>query len=237
MRNYLMWLVFASLMVVALYVFWTKGMLGLPGTSDSEDRIRRARTPAGSGADKEKPPGCQQATFGAGCFWCAEAVFQQLNGVHSVVSGYSGGSLKNPSYEQVCSGATGCAEVVQITFDPKVISFSELLEIFWKTHDPTTRDRQGNDHGPQYRSVIFYHSPEQKEFAELYKQKLDTAGVFSRPIVTEIAPFSEFYAAEKYHQNYYLDHSRQPYCSTLIRPKLEKFEKVFKDKLRTPAPE
>jgi peptide-methionine (S)-S-oxide reductase len=232
MRMKLPWLVFTSFILVVLFVLWTKGMLGLPGASSHEDLTRRARTPSGP-----PPEGSQQATFGAGCFWCTEAVFQQLNGVHSVVSGYSGGSVKNPTYRQVCSGTTGHAEVIQIIFDPKVISFPELLEIFWKTHNPTTPNRQGNDSGPQYRSVIFYHTPEQKDLAEQYKQKLDAAGAFAAPIVTQIVPFAEFYPAEAHHQNYYLDNSRQPYCSVVIRPKLEKFEKVFKDKLRTPAPE
>ena len=231
MRNNLPWLAFAGLIVVGLFVLWTNGMLGLPGASSPEDLTRRARTPSGP-----PPAESQQATFGAGCFWCTEAVFQQLNGVHSVVSGYSGGSVKNPTYQQVCSGTTGHAEVIQITFDPKVISFPDLLEVFWKTHNPTTPNRQGNDTGPQYRSVIFYHTPEQKDLAEQYKQKLDAAGAFTAPIVTQIVPFAEFYPAEAHHQNYYLDNSRQPYCSVVVRAKLEKFEKVFKDKLRTPSP-
>ena len=230
MRNRLGWTAIVIVTVAAIGFLWSKGMLGMSGTNDSEDPARRAETPAGP-----PPEGSQLATFGAGCFWCTEAVFQQLNGVHSVVSGYSGGAEKNPTYAQVCSGATGHAEVIQITFDPKVISFAELLEVFWKTHDPTTPNRQGNDRGPQYRSVIFHHSPEQKELAERYKQKLDAARAFAAPIVTEITPFAKFYLAEKYHQNYYLDNPRQPYCSRLIRPKLDKFAEAFKDKLRTPA--
>jgi peptide-methionine (S)-S-oxide reductase len=226
MYKNLPWLAVTSLIIVAL-VLSVKGMVGMPGTTDLDDLTRPARKPSGP-----PPTGAQQATFGAGCFWCTEAVFQQLKGVHSVVSGYSGGSVKNPTYEQVCSGTTGCAEVIQITFDPKVISFADLLEVFWKTHDPTTRNRQGNDRGPQYRSVIFYHSLEQKEPAERYKQKLDAAEAFTAPIVTEIVPFAEFYPAEANHQNYFLDHSRQPYCTVIIRPKLEKFQQVFKDKLK-----
>ena len=180
----------------------------------------------------EPPPGMANATFGAGCFWCTEAVFQQLKGVQSVVSGYSGGSVKNPTYRQVCAGRTGHAEAIQVTYDPAVISYEELLEVFWKTHDPTTPDRQGNDVGPQYRSVIFYHTDQQKQLAEHYKQKLDTSGLFARPIVTEIVPFIEFYRAEAYHQNYFEENPGQPYCRAVIGPKVEKLKRVFQDKLR-----
>ena len=176
------------------------------------------------------PPGTARATFGAGCFWCTEAVFQQLKGVQSVVSGYSGGTVKNPSYQQVCSGTTGHAEVVQITYDPAVISYEDLLEVFWQTHDPTTPGRQGHDIGPQYRSVIFYHGAEQKDLAEHYKKKLD--GVFGMPVVTEIVPFTEFYRAEDYHQNYFAENPEQGYCQAIIGPKLEKVKTVFKDKLK-----
>jgi peptide-methionine (S)-S-oxide reductase len=172
------------------------------------------------------------ATFGAGCFWCVEAVFQQLNGVVKVTSGYSGGDVKNPSYKEVCTGETGHAEVCQIIYDPKVISFKELLEAFWQTHDPTTINRQGNDIGTQYRSVIFYHTPEQKELAEKYKKELDMSGAFSKPIITAIEPFKNFYPAEDYHQNYYNNNSDAPYCSYMIRPKLDKFKKAFRDKLK-----
>ena len=183
------------------------------------------------------PAGVQTetATFGTGCFWCTEAVFQELKGVYKVTSGYSGGTAKNPSYEEVCSGTTGHAECLQIVFDPKVISFKELLEVFWEAHDPTTLNRQGNDVGTQYRSVIFYHNPEQKKLAEEYKAKLDKSGAYNNPIVTEITPFTNFYAAEDYHQDYYRLHGSQPYCAFVIRPKVEKFEKVFKDKLKTPV--
>jgi peptide-methionine (S)-S-oxide reductase len=174
----------------------------------------------------------ETATFGAGCFWCVEAVFQRLEGVLSVESGYSGGTKPNPTYEQVCSGTTGHAEVTQITFDPKVISYDELLEVFWKTHDPTTLNRQGNDVGTQYRSAIFYHNEKQKELAEKYKKELDASGAFEKPIVTEISPFTAFYKAENYHQNYYNDNSFQPYCMFVIRPKLTKFEKVFGAKMK-----
>jgi len=175
------------------------------------------------------------ATFGTGCFWCTEAVFQELKGVYKVTSGYSGGNVKNPSYEEVCSGTTGHAECLQIIYDRKVISFDELLEVFWEAHDPTTLNRQGNDVGTQYRSVIFYHDQEQKKKAEEYKVKLDKSGAYNNPIVTEITPFSHFYAAEDYHQDYYRLHGSQPYCSFVIRPKVEKFEKVFKNKLKTPV--
>jgi peptide-methionine (S)-S-oxide reductase len=173
------------------------------------------------------------ATFGTGCFWCTEAVFQELKGVYKVTSGYSGGTVKNPSYEDVCTGTTGHAECLQIVYDPKVISFDELLEVFWEAHDPTTLNRQGNDVGTQYRSVIFYHDDLQRKKAEEYKSKLDKSGAYNNPIVTEITPFSHFYAAENYHQDYYRLHGSQPYCTFVIRPKVEKFEKVFKDKLKT----
>jgi len=172
------------------------------------------------------------ATFGAGCFWCTEAVFQRLNGVQKVEPGYSGGRRENPSYEQVCSGATGYAEVIQITYDPKIISFEDLLEVFWKTHDPTTLNRQGNDVGTQYRSVIFFHDEEQKELAEKYKKKLDEAGIFDNPLVTEISKLNNFYPAENYHHNYYNDNSTQPYCSFVITPKIEKLKEVFRDKIK-----
>ncbi|HTK81127.1 MAG TPA: peptide-methionine (S)-S-oxide reductase MsrA [Bacteroidota bacterium] len=172
------------------------------------------------------------ATFAAGCFWCVEAVFQNVKGVQSVVSGYSGGTVANPSYKEVCTGSTGHAEACQITYDPAQVSYPELLEVFWKTHDPTTLNRQGNDAGTQYRSAIFYHSEEQKELAEHYKKELDSAGAFDNPIVTEISPYQNFYKAEDYHQNYYNDNSMQPYCMFVIRPKVEKFKKVFKDKLK-----
>lgn len=187
-----------------------------------------------SGNSKENK--LDTATFGAGCFWCVEAVFQRLEGVEKVVSGYSGGHIINPTYEQVCDKNTGHAEVVQIYFNPDIISYDELLEIFWKTHDPTTPNQQGNDKGPQYRSVIFYHHNEQKEKAEYYKSALDRSGSWSKPVITEIAPYKNFYVAEDYHQNYYNDNINQPYCRYVIQPKLEKFEKVFKDKLKKKQP-
>jgi peptide-methionine (S)-S-oxide reductase len=174
----------------------------------------------------------EKATFGAGCFWCTEAVFQRLEGVVAVESGYSGGKVANPTYEQVCAGTTGHAEVTQITYDPAKISYDDLLQVFWKTHDPTTINRQGNDAGTQYRSVIFHHNEKQKELAEKYKKELDASGAWKSPIVTEISPFSTFYKAESYHQNYYNDNRFQPYCTFVIGPKLDKFEKVFKNKMK-----
>jgi peptide-methionine (S)-S-oxide reductase len=174
----------------------------------------------------------EKATFGSGCFWCTEAIFLRLKGVEKVVSGYSGGKLKNPTYKEISSGKTGHAEVVQITYDPNVITYEEMLEVFWKTHDPTTLNRQGNDIGTQYRSVVFYHSERQKELAEHYKNALNKEGVYKDPIVTEISPLAEFYEAEEYHQNYYAQNPNQGYCSFVITPKIEKFEKVFKEKLK-----
>ena len=172
------------------------------------------------------------ATFGNGCFWCTEAIFQNLDGVLKVTSGYSGGTVDNPTYKEVCEGTTGHAEAIQIVYDPSKITFDELLQAFWQSHDPTTLNRQGNDVGPQYRSVIFYHDAEQKEKAEKYKQELDKSKAYDNPIVTEISPFSKFYVAENYHQDYYNNNGSQPYCYYVIRPKLEKFNKVFKDKLK-----
>lgn len=172
------------------------------------------------------------ATFGAGCFWCVEAVFQNLEGVQSVTSGYSGGSVSNPSYKEVCNGTTGHAEVCQIVYNPQKISFETLLEAFWGTHDPTTLNRQGNDVGTQYRSSIFYHSDEQKKTAEEYKAQLNKSGAWDKPLVTEIVKFEKFYPAEDYHQNYFNENGQQSYCQFVIRPKVEKFKKMFKDKLK-----
>ena len=177
-------------------------------------------------------PQLDTATFGNGCFWCTEAIFQQLEGVVKVTSGYSGGHVANPTYEQVCEKNTGHAEALNIIYDKSKITFDELLEVFWQTHDPTTLNKQGNDVGPQYRSAVFYHNDEQKEKAEKYKEELDKSGSWNKPIVTEITPFKNFYPAEDYHQNYFKDNGGQPYCYYVIRPKLEKFQKVFKDKLK-----
>ena len=171
------------------------------------------------------------ATFGGGCFWCTEAVFQQLRGVRSVVSGYCGGTTPNPTYKEVCSGATGHAEVIQVTFDPGEISYRDLLEVFFATHDPTTLNRQGNDVGTQYRSVIFPHNDEQQRIAEEVIRELDASGEFGAPIVTTVEPYQEFFPGEAYHQNYFVDNPRQPYCAVVIAPKVEKFRKKFGKKL------
>lgn len=174
----------------------------------------------------------QKATFGMGCFWCSEALFQRLNGVVSVKSGYEGGTLANPTYEEVCSGVTGHAEVIEVNYDPAKISYEELLEVFWKSHDPTTLNRQGADIGTQYRSVIFYHSPEQKLLAEKYKAELNKIDAFGKKVVTAIEPAAAFYTAENYHQNYFNNNKNQPYCRLVILPKLDKLEKLFKTKLK-----
>jgi peptide-methionine (S)-S-oxide reductase len=171
------------------------------------------------------------ATFGSGCFWCTEAYFQQMKGVTRVVSGYSGGAVPNPTYEQVCRGRTGHAEVVQVEFDPKVISYPELLEVFWRSHDPTTLNRQGNDVGTQYRSAVFYHSERQKQLAEKYKTQIDAANVYGAPLVTEITPFTAFYPATDDHQNFYRSNPDQGYCRVMIGPKLQKLRKVFGDRV------
>jgi peptide-methionine (S)-S-oxide reductase len=172
------------------------------------------------------------AVFGTGCFWCSEAIFEGLKGVHSAVPGYSGGNVPNPTYQAVCSGKTGHAEVCQITFDPQIISYDKLLEIFWKTHDPTTLNQQGNDIGTQYRSVIFYHDEEQKSKAEHYKEALNKSGSWNKPVITEISSLTKFYEAEEYHHHYFERNPNQGYCSFVIAPKVEKFRKVFKDKLK-----
>jgi peptide-methionine (S)-S-oxide reductase len=174
----------------------------------------------------------QQVTFGAGCFWCTEAVFQNLNGVSKVVSGYMGGRTKNPTYKDICTGNTGHAEVIRVEFDDSIISFEELLLVFFKTHDATTLNRQGNDIGTQYRSVIFYDNQEQKQTAHAMIDQLTIDLVFDRPIVTEVSPVTDFYEAEDYHQNYFNQNASQPYCAFVIQPKLAKFTKDFKDKLK-----
>jgi peptide-methionine (S)-S-oxide reductase len=172
------------------------------------------------------------ATFGSGCFWCTEAMFERLEGVEKVVSGYSGGHVNNPTYEQVCAGATGHAESIEITYRPDKVTYSKLLEVFWRTHDPTTKNRQGNDVGTQYRSVVFYHDEEQRKLAETYRNKLESEHIWDRPIVTEIVPFVRFWPAEEYHQNYYDNNPTKGYCSLVITPKIEKFRKIFKDQLK-----
>jgi len=168
-------------------------------------------------------------TFGTGCFWCSQAIFERVKGVVSAVAGYSGGEIPNPTYQQVLQGNTGHAEVVQVVYNPDAINFGKLLEIFWKTHNPTTLNRQGADVGTQYRSVIFYHNQQQKQLAEAYKEKLDNAGIWPDPVVTEISPYKNFYPAEKYHQEYYRKNPSAGYCQFVITPKIEKFEKIFKE--------
>lgn len=174
----------------------------------------------------------EKATFGGGCFWCTEAIYEKVKGVTTAVSGYAGGSVKNPTYKEVCSGLTGHAEVVQISFNPNKISYVELLEIFFKTHDPTTLNRQGADVGTQYRSVVYYHSEEQKIIAEDVMLELEQEGIWNDPIVTELTSFSEFYHADDYHQEYFENNSTQGYCRMVIQPKVEKFTKIFEDKLK-----
>jgi len=174
----------------------------------------------------------QKATFGMGCFWCSEALFNRLDGVTGVKSGYEGGSIPNPSYEDVCTGTTGHAEVIQLTYDPAKISYDELLNVFWKSHDPTTLNRQGADVGTQYRSVVFYSTAEQKAIAEKYKAELNKTNAYGKPVITEITKAEPFYVAESYHQDYFAKNANQPYCRLVILPKMEKLEKVFKDKLK-----
>ena len=172
------------------------------------------------------------ATFGGGCFWCTEAIYERVNGVQKVESGYSGGNVADPDYKMVCSGTTGHAEVVQITFDPEKVSFLELLEIFFKTHDPTTLNRQGADVGTQYRSIVLYHSEEQEKITQQVIQQLDSEHIWKDPIVTQVEPFKVFYPAENYHQEYYENNPNVGYCRLVITPKVEKFEKIFKEKLK-----
>lgn len=209
----------------------------------SETVIDTVSDPVGSDADEEataesveeavaEVPKLQTATFGAGCFWCVEAVFEQLKSVENVRSGYAGGKEENANYELVSNGTTGHAEVIQFEFDPSVITYEELLEVFWTSHDPTTLNRQGYDVGTQYRSSVFYHSDEQRDLAEAYKKRLNDEGAFGKPVVTEIVPFNGFYTAEGYHQDYFTANGTQPYCQRVIRPKIEKVRKVFADKLK-----
>lgn len=190
------------------------------------------QSPENKDFDKMKEIQTDTATFAAGCFWCVEEQFRQLKGVEQVVSGYTGGKIKNPTYEEVCSGLTGHAEACNVIYDPEQITYDELLAAFFQTHDPTQLNRQGNDVGTQYRSAIFYHNEEQKELAEYYIQKLNKEEAYSAPIVTEVSPYSVFYEAEDYHQDYYENNSQKPYCQMVIKPKLDKFRKVFEDKLK-----
>ena len=202
-----------------------------PDPSPPLEEVSKPMTPPPSD-DDPAPAKHQVATFGAGCFWCVEAVYQELEGVVAVESGYSGGHVENPTYEQVCNKTTGHAEVCRITFDPDKTSFSDLLQVFWQTHDPTTRDRQGNDEGPQYRSVIFTHDDDQKALATAIKKELDASGAWPNPIVTEIESLKNYYKAEAVHQNYFRNNPNEGYCAHIIQPKMEKFRKAFKDKLK-----
>jgi len=226
-------------------LFFTSAIIGLTALVSCAQKTPSTKTPTNktttnmnsedSSKIRNNPalPAVEVATFANGCFWCTEAVFEELNGVISAESGYTGGETENPTYKEVCSGSTGHAEALQITYDPSKITFDELLEVFWQTHDPTTLNRQGADVGTQYRSGIFYHNAEQKEKAEKYKAELNKSGAFNNPIVTEVTPFTKFYPAEDYHQQYYeLNGNSNPYCKIVIQPKLEKFRKVFKDKLK-----
>lgn len=194
-------------------------------SSHSESKLNSSLSPAPSGHT-------DTATFGAGCFWCVEAVFQQIKGVDTAISGFMGGGIAHPTYKEVCSGLTGHVEVVQITFDPAVVSFERLLEVFWKTHDPTTPNRQGADEGAQYRSVVFYHTPAQKESAEKIKAALNASHVFDAPVITGVEAAAAFYKAEDYHQNYFRENGEQAYCRAVVRPKVEKFETLFKELIR-----
>lgn len=220
------WLVPALLVAGVVAVPWFFARSSVPDTFPAFE-------PADDDRDPSTPGGTETATFGAGCFWCSEAAFTQMNGVRRVVPGYSGGSVPDPTYEEVCTGGTGHAEVVQVTFDPAVISYPELLEVFWRSHDPTTPNRQGNDRGTQYRSVVFYHSDRQRGQAERYKARIDAGGVFAAPVVTQVVPFEAFYPAEKYHHGYYAANPLQPYCRAVIGPKVDKLRQVFRDKLKS----
>ena len=204
---------------------------GLPAFADQQEKPKSERVKEKETAEKSKS--FELATFGGGCFWCTEAVFRELKGVLDVVSGYSGGKHRNPTYKAVLTGATGHAEVIQIKYDPEAITYATLLEVFWKTHDPTTPNRQGVDVGTQYRSVILYHTEQQKKLAEHYKQRLNESKAFRAPVVTQIRPFAAFYPAEKYHQDFYERNPGNRYCRTVLQPKLKKFRRVFQDKLKS----
>lgn len=244
MRSFKVKLTAGVLCVVALGIALAEDGLHPNTTRRLQTTFEQLRA---NGADRDNPTGpehkdlpasqgsqdgLQRATFGTGCFWCTEAVFEELRGVKRVVSGYSGGRVRNPTYQQVLTGATGHAEAVHIEYDPQLIPYAKLLEVFWSTHDPTTRNRQGVDVGTQYRSAIFFHSDEQRELAERYKSELDKSNAFRNPLVTEITKFTAFYPAENYHQDYFAMNGRNPYCRSIIRPKLRKFRRVFRDELK-----
>lgn len=211
------------------FTFIIGGLLLLTSCNPSTGNAAKTKNMTEQGSAQEKT---ETAVFGAGCFWCVEAVFEELQGVQSVVAGYTGGHVKRPAYREVCTGRTGHAEVAKIIYNPNEITFAELLEVFWQTHDPTTLNRQGADVGTQYRSAIFYVDEKQKAQAEEYKSRLNSSGAFTDPIVTEITPLGEFYEAEQDHQDYYSNNPEQAYCQAVIRPKLDKFRKAFSDKLK-----
>ena len=222
-RTYLFFAIVVSISLA--WIIYSTVQPAVSGAQESNQQSIKTKDQAVSDSDVI-------ATFGAGCFWCVEAVFQEVRGVKSVESGFMGGTVKNPTYEQISTGRTGHAEVCRIVYDPEQVRFEKLLEIFWKTHDPTTLNRQGADYGPQYRSAIFYHNDEQKQSAETLKKKLDESGAFNNPIVTEITKASEYYPAEKYHQNFFTNNPTQRYCRAVIVPKMAKFRKVFADDLK-----
>lgn len=213
-------------MILVLTIFSTVVLQGCQ-ESKNENKIMNKKN-----MNEVQNKNLTTATFASGCFWCTEAIFERVKGVYLIESGYTGGTIENPTYQQVSNGNTGHAEAIQIMFDSTEITYDELLEIFWKTHDPTTLNKQGADTGTQYRSAIFYHNEEQKQKAEYYKNELNKAGLWKDPIVTEIVPFKNFYKAEDYHQDYYENNPNQGYCAYVITPKVEKFEKIFKDKLK-----
>lgn len=223
-------------------MFWNRSVLMAiaavwvaMGVSCAQEKTKEPKvTPAAATpVNDTSRPQLAVATFGGGCFWCVEAVFENLSGVESVISGYAGGRNSNPTYQQVCTGRTGHAEVCQIHYNPQTVSFEELLEVFWKTHDPTTLNQQGADKGTQYRSVIFYHDAEQQQLAEKYKKKLNEVDAYGgRKVVTEISKLPTFYPAEDYHQDYYFKNPNQGYCAAVVRPKVEKFKQVFADKVK-----
>ena len=205
---------------------------GAAAQSANSTKAKKMTTQTATTTGPSASSSFEKATFGTGCFWCTEAMFETLDGVQGAVSGYEGGQVKNPTYKQVCDGTTGHAECVEVTYDPRKVSYVELLQAFFRSHDPTTLNRQGADVGTQYRSVVFYHNAEQKRLAETAKTELDKSGAYSKPIVTEISPATTFYEAEAYHQNYFAQNPDAGYCAFVIAPKLDKFRKVFKDKLK-----
>jgi peptide-methionine (S)-S-oxide reductase len=206
-------------------VAWVAVVLGVSACAPEVRRMKKV----------DPTPESRLATFGGGCFWCVEALFTRLEGVESVESGYAGGASKNPTYEEVCTGATGHAEVVQVRYDPRKVGYDKLLEVFFKTHDPTTLNRQGADRGTQYRSVVFFHDAEQKRVAEDVKARIEAAHVYPNPIVTQVVPYDVFWKAEEYHQGYYDANPTKGYCEAVIGPKVEKLEKVFQDLLKPAA--